>query len=224
MVSCGAEDNASVCYASSSRRLPCAATILRPILGLTVILAIALSLGAFGDSGPRHRTHAEIHLQNSRAGGGPQGSASPGMLADATVWPDTIKNPLYEDGDTPLFRLAHPAHDTYHYTNVAFQVPRYDLSPRRAHERHRPDHARVHARPPRHSKASTPREALRMLAHLVGDVHQPLHSGNLHQRVGRSPLRAAGRPDYGWATTGGNALFTGPRIASTSTPTGTRTS
>ena len=134
-------------------------------------------------------------------------------LADATVWPDTIKNPLYEDGDTPLFRLAHPAQDTYHYTNVAFQVPRYDLSLPGARTTDILQMMRECARVLRGtSKAFAPREALRMLAHLVGDVHQPLHSGNSFINAS-GPLRfVLPEGPTGWrSATGGNALVYGPQ-------------
>ena len=33
------------------------------------------------------------------------------------MWPDTIKDPIYEDADTNIFKLNHPAHETYHYAN-----------------------------------------------------------------------------------------------------------
>ncbi len=62
------------------------------------------------------------------------------------------------------------------------------------------------------SSAFTPREALRMLAHLVGDMHQPLHVGNAFVSAAR-PLRFV-PPDgpTGWRTTsGGNALVYGPQ-------------
>ena len=100
-------------------------------------------------------------------------------LAAATLWADTIKNPLYEDGDTPLFRLEHPAQDTYHYTNIAFQEARYESSLPGARPTDILQMTRECVRVLRGtSQAFTQREALRMLAHLVGDMHQPLHSAN----------------------------------------------
>ena len=190
-------------------------TILRPVLGLTVILAISPALGAFGDSGHRVVGRvAEIHLQNSRALAEVRKVLRPQeTLADATVWPDTIKNPLYEDGDTPLFRLAHPAHDTYHYTNVAFQVPRYDLSLPGARTTDILQIMRECTRVLRGtSKSFTPREALRMLAHLVGDVHQPLHAGNSFINPSGALRFVLPEGPTGWrSTTGGNALVYGPQ-------------
>ena len=134
-------------------------------------------------------------------------------LAEASVWPDTIKNPLYEDGDTPLFRLAHPAQDTYHYTNIPFQAAKYDLSLPGARPTDILQITRECVRVLRGtSKAFAPREALRMLAHLVGDMHQPVHDGNSFISAS-GPLRFV-VPDgpTGWRTTaGGNALVYGPQ-------------
>ena len=97
------------------------------LLALGTVVALGSTLGAFGDSGHRIVGRvAELHLQGSRALTEVRRILRPQeALADATVWADTIKDPLYEDGDTPLFRLAHPAQDTYHYTNVAFQAQKY---------------------------------------------------------------------------------------------------
>ena len=62
------------------------------------------------------------------------------------------------------------------------------------------------------SKAFTPREALRMLAHLVGDVHQPLHSGNSFINASGALRFVLPEGPTGWrSTTGGNALVYGPQ-------------
>ncbi len=112
------------------------------------------NLGAFGDEG--HRTVgllAEMHLKPPRLAGARALTETRRILrpqetlADAAVWPDTIKSATYEDGDTALFRLAHPAQDTYHYTNPPFQAERYDgHADGRAADRHPADDARVRAR------------------------------------------------------------------------------
>ena len=62
------------------------------------------------------------------------------------------------------------------------------------------------------SQAFTQREALRMLAHLVGDMHQPLHSANAF--VSSSGALRFVLPDgpSGWrSSAGGNALVYGPQ-------------
>ena len=184
------------------------------LLGLAAIVALGSTLGAFGDSGHRIVGRvAELHLQGSRALTEVRKILRPQeTLADATVWPDTIKNPLYEDGDTPLFRLQHPAQDTYHYTNIPFQAARYDLSLPGARPTDIVQITRECVRVLRGtSKTFTPREALRMLAHTVGDMHQPLHAGNAFISAS-GPLRfVLPEGPTGWRTTaGGNALVYGP--------------
>lgn len=179
-----------------------------------VTACLTLGVGAFGDSG--HRVVgllAETHLGNSRALGEVRKILRPNeTLADAAVWPDTIKNPLYEDGDTAPFRLEHPAQDTYHYTNLPYQADRYDLSTPGARPSDIVQTARECIRVlRRESQVFTPREALRMLAHLTGDMHQPLHVGNGFISAG-NPLRfIVPEGPTGWRSTlGGNAMVYGP--------------
>lgn len=179
-------------------------------------LLLTADAGAFGGIG--HRiigTLAELHLRESRALGEVRRILRPGeSLADASVWPDTIKDPLYEDGDTPRFRLNHPAHETYHYANLPFQASGYALDVPGA----RPDDAVQIARESIRVLRTgagmfTRREALRMLAHLVGDIHQPLHVGNAFVSS-REPLTfVVPEGDTGWRPTlGGNALVYGPNL------------
>lgn len=189
--------------------------LARRLLGLAILLALGSTLGAFGDSGHRIVGRvAELHLQGSRAATEVRKILRPQeTLADATVWPDTIKDPLYEDGDTPLFRLQHPAQDTYHYTNIPFQAARYDLSLPGARPTDILQITRECVRVLRGtSKTFTAREALRMLAHTVGDMHQPLHAGNSFVNAS-GPLRfVVPEGPTGWrSTAGGNALVYGPQ-------------
>jgi hypothetical protein len=188
-----------------------------PALALAVIASglAVLDLAAFGDEG--HRVVgliAETHLKGARALTEARKILRPQeTLADAAVWPDTIKSATYEDGDTALFRLAHPAQDTYHYTNPAFQSDRYDLALTGARPTDIVQMMRECVRVLRgKSSVFTPREALRMLAHLVGDLHQPLHAGNAFVAAA-SPLRfVPPTGPTGWRTTsGGNALVYGPQ-------------
>src|SRR5688500_9356738 len=160
-------------------------TPVRSAAGVAVATAILCGLsaapGAFGNSGHRLTGMlAELHLRDSRAMGEVRKILRANeTLADAAVWPDRIKDPLYEDEETALFRLNHPAHDTYHYANLPYQAPEYALTVPGA----RPtdiiqaaqdclDVLRTGTGP------FTRREALRLLAHYLGDMHQPLHVGN----------------------------------------------
>ena len=188
------------------------------LLGLAGIAALNSTLGAFGESGHRIIGRvAELYLAQSGEGSRALAEVRKILrpqetLADATVWPDTIKDPLYEDGDTPLFRLEHPAQDTYHYTNIPFQAAKYDLSLPGARPTDIVQITRECVRVLRGtSRSFTPREALRMLAHTVGDLHQPLHAGNAFISAS-GPLRfVLPEGPTGWRTSvGGNALVYGP--------------
>jgi hypothetical protein len=184
---------------------------------LCVLVATAgsVSIGAFGDSGHRVIGRlAELHLRDSRALDRARALlAANETLADAAVWPDTIKDPLFEDDDTGRFRLAHPAHDTYHYANLPFQADRYDLAVPGARSTDIVQTLRECIRVLQGtSTAFTGREALRLLAHLVGDLHQPLHVGNAFVSAD-DPLRfVVPQGPTGWRTTlGGNLLLYGPQ-------------
>ena len=174
----------------------------------------SISLGAFGESG--HRivgTLAELHLKNTRALKEVRKILRPNeSLADAAYWPDRIKDALYEDGDTAMFRLNHPAHDTYHYANLPFQSTAYALDVPGA----RPTDLVQSAREAIHVLRTgqgpfTPREALRLLAHFTGDIHQPLHVGNAFVSASGPLQFIVPNGPEGWRTTlGGNALVYGP--------------
>ena len=189
---------------------------VRAAAALLAAIAVALSAGvsAFSDDG--HRIVgliAEQHLRGARALTEARKILRPGeTLSDASAWPDTIKRATYEDADTPAFRLEHPAHDVYHFANLPFQAGRYELSAPGA----RPDDivqiARECIRVLRgRSSVFTPREALRLLAHLVGDLHQPLHVGTGFVAAdGLGFIQPQG--PTGWRVTlGGNALVYGPQ-------------
>lgn len=180
----------------------------------TLVAGLALTLDAFGSAG--HRiigTLAELHLQDTRALKEvrrilPQNQT----LADAAVWPDTIKDPLYEDADTNVFKLNHPGHETYHYANLPFQAERYSPDAPGARPTDIVQTTREAIRVLKTGKGQfSPREALRILAHLVGDIHQPLHVGTGFV-TSTGPL-AFVQPNVptGWRPTlGGNLLVYGP--------------
>jgi hypothetical protein len=172
-------------------------------------------VGAFAESG--HRVVGLIaahHLRGARALTEIRRILRPGeTLADASAWPDDIKAPGYEDGESELFRLEHPAHDVYHYANLPFQATRYDPSLPGARPGDIVQIARECVRVLRGTSALfTKREALRMLAHLVGDLHQPLHVGTAYVTADGSPSFVIPRGATGWRVTrGGNDLVYGPQ-------------
>ena len=188
--------------------------LVRAMTVAGAVLVLTVSTGAFGASG--HRivgTLAELHLRDARAMNEVKRILRPGeSLADAAVWPDEIKDDLYEDEDTPMFRMNHPGHDTYHYANLPFQADRYSLDAIGARPTDIVQISRECIRVLRTGKGMfTPREALRLLAHTIGDMHQPMHVGNafVTPRVPLAFMVPSG--PTGWRTTlGGNLLVYGP--------------
>jgi hypothetical protein len=195
-------------------RLLSPASLRRLAAAALVLSLLTVSAGAFGEAG--HRvvgTLAELHLRNTRALEEVRRILRPGeSLADAAVWPDEIKDALYEDDDSAVFRLNHPAHDTYHYANLPFQAGKYSLDVIGARPTDIVQMSRECIRVLRTGKGMFTRgEALRLLAHFIGDMHQPLHVGNafVTPRVPLAFITPSG-PD-GWRTTlGGNLLVYGP--------------
>jgi hypothetical protein len=180
-----------------------------------LVAAFTAGLSAYADEGHRIVGRlAELHLRDTRALQEVRKILRHGeTLADAAVWPDTIKRATYEDEDTAPFRLEHIAHDTYHFASLPFQVDRYDLSVPGARDRDIVQMLRESIRVLRGmSKFFTPREALRLVAHFVGDIHQPLHIGTGFVSS-QGPLRfVVPQGTTGWRPSlGGNALLYGPQ-------------
>ena len=107
-------------------------------------------------------------------------------------------------------------HKTYHYTDVAIEHDSYDRA-----DVGTSDHDVVSAITAAIAKLKgqavpppfdfqTKKEALRVLAHLVGDVHQPLHVGAIYlDAAGHEVNPDAGRFDPDSKTRGGNLLIHG---------------
>lgn len=107
-------------------------------------------------------------------------------LQSVSIWADCVKG-SYCGPQTPemiAYGIQNPAHATYHYTNLPVQNTAYAFDAVGTTE-----HDIVHtlkqciavlqgndtdASNPQHF---TPRQALLLIAHLVGDIHQPLHVG-----------------------------------------------
>jgi len=185
-----------------------------PAIAGVLVAGLSLQIGAFGESGHRVTGRiAELHLTGSRALQEVRNILRPQeTLADAALWADTIKAVTYEDEDTGPFRLEHPSHEVYHYTDLPFQADRYDPDAPGAHFT---DVVRMTGECIRvlkgTSRVFTKREALRLLAHYVGDMHQPLHIGTAYVSA-TEPLRfVVPQGPTGWhMALGGNALRYGP--------------
>jgi len=141
-------------------------------------------------------------------------------LENVSIWADCAKGychaPLSPEMKT--FTKANPHHHEYHYTDIPFQEMEYKTGgigsgPNDVVQILRQCISvligdRTPERNPHHF---TPRVALLMLTHLVGDVHQPLHVGNAyineedHMIVPRSQTQLdAGQIQ---STRGGNHLL-----------------
>src|SRR5437867_3520835 len=95
----------------------------------------------------------------------------------------SIIQPNYQD-EMQAFVDANPRHHNYHYTDVPFEVPQYVAGAVGTD----PDDVvqivsqaiSVTTTAPANPHGFTPRQALLLLAHLVGDMHQPLHVGTAY--------------------------------------------
>jgi S1/P1 Nuclease len=109
-----------------------------------------------------------------------------------------------------------PCHKTYHYADVAIEHDTYDRA-----DVGTSDHdvvSAINAAIARLKGESVPapfsfkskKEALRVLAHLIGDVHQPLHVGAIYlDAAGHKVNPDAGTFDPASKTRGGNLLIHG---------------
>lgn len=118
-----------------------------------------------------------------------------------------------------FYSKAEGCHAAYHFADIAMQRGRYDESFVGAHP-----YDIVHAisaaiavlqglpAPPPFSIADK-REALLMLAHFVGDLHQPLHVGAIYLDANGNVVDPDSAPDRGAAsqTEGGNLIMDGTK-------------
>jgi hypothetical protein len=141
-------------------------------------------------------------------------------LERAANWLDCVKGTFCGPQTQEMldYTLSHPRHGHYHYTDIPFQLPHY-----RAGGVGSADDDIVHtlrlAIAVLQNKAGvasasadfTPRQALRLIAHLVGDIHQPLHVGVAYvDRDGHFALPAVPLDVDGvtlFDTRGGNSLL-----------------
>lgn len=105
-------------------------------------------------------------------------------------------------------------HRQYHYTNISIQRSAYAPGPQGTSPRDVV--AAINAmilvlqdrQPPASFRIAGKKEALRLLAHFVGDIHQPLHAGSIYlDREGKTVDPDNGSFDGVTKTTGGNDLL-----------------
>ena len=105
-------------------------------------------------------------------------------LSAASVWADMVKGKMDQTEEMLQFKAANPNHSVSHYTDIPFEEPKYrddSIGATNVDVVHaipacililqgKPDAQTVF-------KDVTPRVALRLLAHFIEDIHQPLHVG-----------------------------------------------
>jgi hypothetical protein len=181
---------------------------------------VSLNAHAWGNDG--HRAVGAIAdqlIKGSNAEKQVQALLLPGeSLAGVASWADCVKG-TYCGPQTPemvAYTSANPKHSEYHYTDVPFQLSRYE-----DHGVGTTDHDIVQtlkqciavlqgkgdATTNPHN--FTPRQALLMLTHLSGDIAQPLHVGEGY--VGKNggfvlPTQKQLDDKEAFGSTGGNNL------------------
>ena len=141
-------------------------------------------------------------------------------LADASTWLDEVRSaergmgPLAGDKEAVAFNKKFPDSNKWHFTNLPLGTLAYSDGSRFA----APDDS-IHtvrlciATLEGRSNKLTPKQALRVLVHVVGDLHQPLHVGTGYFDV-RDPdapklITAPGSASGKEEDLGGNKVQTG---------------
>lgn len=143
---------------------------------LLIVLQPTTPTWAWGRLGHRVVANfAERHLSDDARAGIAELLEPGESLADASTWADEHRREL-------------PGTATWHYANVPLDAPRYDDRFAGAGPEWGQIVPRIHEcrsiLADRSRPADERRHALRFLVHLVGDVHQPLHVGDGHDRGG----------------------------------------
>jgi hypothetical protein len=194
----------------------------RTLVGLALALAFASPAYPWGVQG--HKALALVAGQNLSADARSHVIKILGNddLASVAVWMDDLRpavfhtGPLGSDPEALRFNAQFPENGQWHYVDLPLGSAAYE-----------PDGAFSNPHDVVHmigeavsvlegggDKRISKREALLMLVHFVGDLHQPLHIGNGFYEVGAGgsvklvtdPAAARGLPN----DKGGNALFFGP--------------
>ncbi len=169
------------------------ASLCRTIAAMKIVLRLlhllffcaASSAFAWGDQGHRAiGAMADTLIAGTPAAQHVQALLGEETLSEASVWADAVKGRNNQTEEMLQFKAANPNHAVFHYTDVPFEEPKY-----------RDDSVGatnidvVHAIPAcililqGKLQAQTlltnvgPRVALRLLAHYIEDLHQPLHVG-----------------------------------------------
>jgi len=143
-------------------------------------------------------------------------------MATAAEWPDCAKGFLYchkqPTAEMKDFAQRNPNHHAYHYTDVPFELDQYaDDAPGANAD----DVVHIlgdailvlRGQPPANPKHDiTRREALFIVAHMVGDIHQPLHVGAAYvDEAGEFVVPEDHQEEAEEFTQGGNLLCHGSK-------------
>jgi hypothetical protein len=141
-------------------------------------------------------------------------------LTEASVWLDELRSAgrgtgaLAADADAAAFNKKFPDNHVWHFVNLPLETTVYSASSRfaEANDVVHMINASIAVLEGR-SQKFTPAQALRVLVHLVEDIHQPLHvgTGYFDFRNPRSP-KLIGNPGERTAShgdLGGNKVLTG---------------
>ena len=158
------------------------------LLGFLSGALASLNAMALGDEG--HKTVGAIAdrlLIGTNAATRVNALLLPGeSLQSISIWADCVKGSYCgpQSSEMIAYAIQNPAHSTYHYTNLPVQNTAYEIGGVGTTEH---DIVRTlkqciavlqgndtEASNPQHF---SPRQALLLIAHLVGDIHQPLHVG-----------------------------------------------
>ena len=130
-------------------------------------------------------------------------------LDRASTWPDRAKLPdKYLTAEMKDFVANNPEHHTYHYCDIPFQQKAYRAGVTGTNSRdivHTLELCIKVLQAPKDDSQNplkiNKRVALMLTAHLVGDLHQPLHVGcsyiDEHDRFVDPETGAKGQPDAG---------------------------
>ena len=145
-------------------------------------------------------------------------------LAKASTWADEIRENAHLEQPRPkdaeAFNRQFPSNASWHFVNLPLGTSSYAEAERFIHGRNDVVHAIercIAVLEAREAPTGEPSraQALRLLVHFVGDIHQPLHCGTGFYRLSdteppvlvTNPEEAMGLPN----DRGGNDLFYGPK-------------
>lgn len=187
---------------------------------LIIVIACGISANAFGWGGDGHKTIGAIADQ--MLAGSPTSKKlktllQPGeSLSSISTWADCAKGFTYCQKElTPeqkAFATANPQHHDYHYTDipidsVSYSEATYGKTDHDVVQILKESISTLRGNPGTHQFSK--REALMLLTHLLGDLHQPLHVGAVYLDANgaiQEPTQPLIDSKKVFATEGGNKL------------------